>query len=681
MSNIQLGSQLFINREDDISQIQSWVSGMSQHGLSLIRLFISWDLIERSQGQWNFDQFDAAFAAAQKHDMQIVGTLMSVSPPGWMRSTRGMQDIGDLDDPAFWQAGLHYIETVVSRYASNPALHSWILWNEPSRSLSRENHRTVSAFRQFLRHKYHNDISALNRTYFHQFENFDQICEAQENNNSKLEFVSYTEDIDWLEFTCRALTEKLSEIAVLTKQLDPQHKIHINPHRISQCMSDGGQDIWQQAAICDFIGSSVHPPWHSVRFPKDRMQQSVAMFADMMRSATPDPDDLFWVTELQGGPTIFSAFEPSGPQPEDLRQWIWESAASGAKAVLFWCYNNRDDGFEAGEWALIQDNGAASKRLHAIKQTQLELEEAAALLHHAKPHQGEIGILVSSASWNLGLVEGDGDNTDNPRNRQMASDAVSGAYCLAQDLGFEIRFIHEHELKDITRLALKCLLAPSCTALDEASLDALQVFCEQGGTLIADGLFGWKHPNGRIARHRHRKLEQLFGASVGELYGGSDETATFGAHTLRALLFRIGFSASEHASAYWPDDSPSILQKKHAHGGMGTRVGTLFFQSYFINYTEEYRRIFRELLPHHIIPNAMIPYKNQDLRLRRLQHAEGEICILMNRNQKRDIEIITPQHTLLTSITGEPIKPQKLSLAANEVRIFLLHKQCIESAP
>ncbi len=672
MSKIRLGSQLFINRNDNGDQIRRWVGDMSQQGFSLIRLFLSWDLIEPRQGQWTFDQFDHVFDAAEEHGLQIVGTLMSVSPPGWMRSTRGMQDIGDLDDPDFWQAGMHYIKNVVTRYAKHPALDSWILWNEPSRVLDTNNERAVQSFRNFLKEKYNNDIEVLNKDYFQQFENFEQILNIQDASSSQLEFMSYTEDIDWLEFTCLYLSEKLEAIAKQTRTFDSVHPVHINPHRISQCMSESGQDIWQQSQICDFIGSSVHPPWHSVRFPKDRIQQSVALFADMMRSASKDPNKRFWVTELQGGPTVFSAFEPSGPKPAELRQWIWESTASGAEAILFWCYNNRDDGFEAGEWGLVQDNGKASKRLQSIIKTAEELSAAQALLDQTSPHAGEIGILVSSNSWNLGFVEGEGEDRDNPRNKQMASDAVCGAYCIAQDLGFEVRFIHEREITELDAHELGTLIAPGCTALTDECLQALQRYVDQGGHLIADGMFAWKLANGRLARHRHTELDQLFGASVGEIYGGSQAQCELHGEFFKTNLMQICFDENESCIARWDDDNVAVIKKSHQHGGSALRLGTIFFQDYFINSTDAHRHIFQHLLSASLIRPIHIPYLSQDIRLRRLKHPHGEVCIIMNNGESRSVELNVEANTAIHQLDGSILTDSQLILNKDEVRVFLL---------
>jgi beta-galactosidase GanA len=47
-----------------------------------------------------------------------------------MRISSGPQDLGPLDDPAYWELAKDYIRRICERYINHPALHSWILSNE-----------------------------------------------------------------------------------------------------------------------------------------------------------------------------------------------------------------------------------------------------------------------------------------------------------------------------------------------------------------------------------------------------------------------------------------------------------------------------------------------------------------------------------------------------------------------
>ncbi|MCI8624498.1 MAG: hypothetical protein HFG26_12685 [Provencibacterium sp.] len=135
---------------------------MHENGLTLIRLFLL-DHLEPREGEWNFERYDACFDAARQLGLRVVPTLMAVSPPGWMRRTRGPQSVADLDDPSFWEGPARgYVRKAVERYAPHPALHSWILWNEPGRVPPDTPHARL-AFQSFLKGKYEGEIEWLNR--------------------------------------------------------------------------------------------------------------------------------------------------------------------------------------------------------------------------------------------------------------------------------------------------------------------------------------------------------------------------------------------------------------------------------------------------------------------------------------------------------------------------------------
>ena len=275
--NIELGSQLFINRRDDPETIRKLVKQFAESGLKVIRLFLFWDYVERFENDWDFSQFDACFAQAEESGVRIVPTLMPVSPPGYMCISTGVQDIGDLDDPVFWNKAMEYVRLTVQRYRKSPALHSWILWNEPTRHIRRTEH-SVRALRNYLRMYYENDIEAVNKLYYNRVSDFEEIEKNYRTQVENLSFRGYAESTDWTRFCCHNLCEKLSDIRDEIRKLD-DHPIHVNPHDVGRNIIAGGQSVWQEAKVVDFIGCSSHPSWHSTRFAKERLHQSVSMLA------------------------------------------------------------------------------------------------------------------------------------------------------------------------------------------------------------------------------------------------------------------------------------------------------------------------------------------------------------------------------------------------------------------
>ena len=56
---VELGSQIFVNRDDSPETIRTWVRRFDEAGLRVIRIFLFWDHVERREGVWDFTQYDA----------------------------------------------------------------------------------------------------------------------------------------------------------------------------------------------------------------------------------------------------------------------------------------------------------------------------------------------------------------------------------------------------------------------------------------------------------------------------------------------------------------------------------------------------------------------------------------------------------------------------------------------
>ena len=287
-------------------------------------------------------------------------------------------------------------------------------------------------------------LNYIMQRVFRQYASFDQIGREQ-TRGSGLEFRSGVVTLDWYRFTVDDLMQRLSDLADVIRRLD-DHPVHVNPHNIGLSVLAAGQSIWREAEIVDFLGCSAHPPWHSLHFPADRITESIACFAQLMRAATPAEDGKFWVSELQGGPTLYSAGRPSGVDRRSMTQWLWTCVGTGAEATVFWCFNQRSGGFEGGEWGLLGVDGEASPRLLASQAVSEQIRRASNDLDQARHPDCRVAIVIDEASEMLALIDGCSDDFADWRNRQAYMQGVCGAWMWAHDMGHEVTFLHHHDL-------------------------------------------------------------------------------------------------------------------------------------------------------------------------------------------------------------------------------------------
>ena len=550
---------------------------------------------------------------------------------------------------------MEYVRRTVQRYHASPALHSWILWNEPTRHIRKTEH-SIRALREYLREYYAGDIEALNKLYYNRYSDFDEVEKNYKTQVENLSFRGYAESTDWTRFTCYDLCRKLSDIGEEIRAWD-DHPIHVNPHDVGRNIIAGGQSVWQEAKVVDFIGCSCHPSWHSTRFDKERIHQSVSMFTDLMGSATRHPDKLFWVTELQGGNNIFSGIRPMSPTRDDIARWIWLGLGCGAEKIVFWCFNTRNEGFEGAEWGLLGFDGRPSPRLEATTEICRILEREQELLRRVRPAAPQVYILHGESSWILSDVEGEGEDPRNPRNRMLASDAVAGAYQMCQDLGLQVGFVNEDMILEGALPEGAVLLAPSVFACRDGVCEALEAFVRRGGTLIADQMFGIKDEYGRIRYERSETLERIFGVrqrDLGVLNG--PETWQTEDLTCNAWFMRMeGEALGAAVLGQFSDGAPALLRERCGEG-TAVRIQTTFFQRYGLYHEPESLCCLKSLLEGaYKLPACRLDAPSDTLTAKLLSDGDDHVFMLFNTaDEVREAAVTVPEGAEVRWLTEAP---------------------------
>lgn len=669
------GSQLFINRQDHPEFLRAQVRLMHAHGLRLIRLFSFWDQVEPWPGVWIWEVTDAIFAEAAALGMGVVPTLCAQTPPGWWWTSRvgSCQDVADLTDPGIRAAGLAYIRAYVGRYARHPGLHSWIVWNEASMTVPVTS-ATVHAYRLYLAETY-TDIASYNAMHYRQYQYFSEI--VLESNGDGPIIQTSVDRLDWMRFSVNFLMHIVADFTHEIRAHDGQHPVHVNPHLVGSCMFRYSQSLWQIAEQMDFMGTSAHPVHHSTRFPLNRVVQSLGLFCSLTRSATRDPNGRFWVSELQGGPSIFGAARFGSVSPGELRTWLWECIGQGSEAIVYWTFTGRNSDGESGEWMLLDQRGQPSRRLRESAQCVAMIDQHADLFDRLGTPRPQVMVLDSEATSMLGYVCGQGESVSEPRCRERGTDAIAGAYSLLDDLGLDVAFTSEPRLAEPATLAgIDVLILPDSQALEPATAALVAAFVARGGWVIADGLVGWKTPSNR--------LDPLTGAALGVLFGAEleDLDPTPGPITLEteagpvpgwlAELSLATISPETEVLARWDDERIAATAKFYASGGRAVRLGSFFFQRYAAHHEPAIRDFIAGLLP----PQLSLRVQEDGVRLRfRPLPDGGGLYFAINTNGHPARALLPPGDyrelaSTLAELTALPAAIAAIELQPQQVRIL-----------
>ena len=314
--------------------------------------------------------------------------------------------------------------------------------------------------------------------------------------------------LDWNEFGRYYQAQLIESLADIVRQIDPVHGTHTNPHALLGNLSGSGYDLPAWRPALSALGVSLHPAWHfGLLRSRDQYALGAAYMCDMVRgSFEPKP---FWVTELQGGPNIYSGNQPLCPEPEDITQWLWTAIGSDARRVVFWCLNARPYGVESAEWAMLDLQNRPSERLIAASRVADAINAHPDFFAGAKTAGTPITLILSLETMALQLQYGE-------PNAHLIE--LMGLYETLQEMGIPVRIKHIDDFSWSAASGNKELvILPHVSALSAGQAEKITSFVKAGNTVLATGLSGFFDPHDRVWSMAGFPLREAFGGQYKEV--------------------------------------------------------------------------------------------------------------------------------------------------------------------
>jgi len=519
---LRIGSEFFLNRTDTKADVDRQFQMMHATGLTLVRIFIIWDDIERTPGVWDFHRYDWIYDAAARNGIQIAATLCAEDPPGWMGKTPFYHGKLNVNDPANRSAAAVYLEKVVGHFKNHPAQGIWLLMNEPIEVDDTEA-ATFHRFGDWLHAKY-GSLGNLNRVWFHPLKSFTDAAITKDQLNGY--WTDYHAVIDWRDFTLDDLINELAWVKRSVEAIDPEHPTHFNvvrpigdtigfPAGVDPWTASPGRtnlDAWRMKSVPDILGVTMHRTMRPST-PESDYGELYAYRLDLIAGASKaSPPKPLWVTELQSGNNIFTGEFPRDETPGDLTRRIWDSYGAGARAVIFWLWNPRNLGTEGGEWALVNLDGTPSDRVPAVKAVTETLEKNR-WLSEARPQAAKAAILYNREAEVLMSLDGRLQHREGE-----ITEALLGCYLALHRAHVPTDFVDLDQLKSGELQKYDVLYIPYSYALDDQAIDALKNYVSRGGTLWADGLTGLKNATGEVRNTIPGGMADLFGFEAVDIH-------------------------------------------------------------------------------------------------------------------------------------------------------------------
>ena len=648
-AQLHVGTEFFLNRTETKDSIEKHFRIMHENGLTLARIFVIWDDIERAPGNWDFQKYDWIYDAAAKNGIKIAATLCSEDPPGWKKRTPFYHHYTNLDNPEYRADAAVYLDKVVSRYKTHPAQGIWLLMNEPNKYDT--DAATFAAFGRWLEKK-NGSLDELNKHWFRPQTSFSSVTITPE------QLSDYWTDpqayVDWKEFNVDNLIDVLLWIRGRVLAIDPNHPTHFN---VTRPVGDAeGQDVWKEKQVPDVLGVTMHAAWaFPADTPESEFGERYAYRLDLIANASlSEPSKPFWVTELQSGPTLYTGIFPLKTTPQDLSRWMWDSYGAGSNAVIFWLWHPRDYGTEGGEWGLVSADGSPTVRLPAVKAVADVLRDNPSLAK-AHPQPARVAVLYNREAEIVNNMDGRKQERQNE-----VEESLFGCYLALLRAHIPSQFVDLDQLKKGEVNKFSVLYAPDSYAIDDQGLASLKDYVKQGGTLWADGLLAWKTETTHVRPTVPGGLTDLAGVEADDIYPVQAATpySVTAQNELGGELWKLPLQL-KGAEVVRRDNDGDPFAVRHQFG-----KGVVYYFSSAV--TLAYARRGNPIVQQWIIEPAAGEKEKMPVQLieardkvifRGLIGPEGPIAILSNWGESQKIVVrFQGLHKVRNAVTGETLQ-------------------------
>ncbi len=469
--------------EKDLANIRSL-------GFTDIKYWVQWRWSHREENSFFFDDTDELMDLAEKYALRVTINTIFDATPSWflekypdckqIRSDGAVvepyvsscRQLGGMPGPCYnHDAGIaerkKFMEAVVGRYRSHPAMFMWDVWNEPEQChIHRDPNRGTQVcycsacrekFIRYLNGKY-GTLDALNRIWGRCYTHWGQI----ELPRTTETFGDY---IDWREFQLDTMTAEAQWRLDTVRRLDPNHTayLHVVPNTSRIFNAVTGVDDFAIARMCDVFASTnfAGPVWSTMTTSAAEGKTAYNVECHIGTGST------------NMHPRIVSA--------EDIVRDFVPQIGMGLRGFMFWQYHAETLGFESPAWGCAKPDGS----IGSIGRS------AEAFFSRLKPYTDEI-MAVPAPKAQIAVWKG--------RKNELFHYSVYGnlhsfggtfeAYINSlYRMNFRCRVVDDAAI--IGGLGeTKLLILPVCYAMSQELADAVDEFVRRGGTVLCEAHLG-----------------------------------------------------------------------------------------------------------------------------------------------------------------------------------------------
>jgi beta-galactosidase len=518
-------------------------------GINTVRMGeFSWGLCEAAEGKYDFAWLRRVMDLMAEAGIKVVLGTPTAAPPIWL--TKKHPEILPLDERGlplsdgtrlafclnsdlFWDYSRKIVRAMAEALGDHPQLVAWQLHNNAGLHSLQPcfNPETRRDWHAWLKAKYE-DIGRLNELMGLRF--WGQL--VTDWTQVPMPMVSPAPHnpallMDWRRFCSDTIVAYLRMQADLLRELTPGAPVTSNMRVFGHQV-----DLFDMAGVLDFVSLNSDATIQS-RPAVNACEIDYLRSLKKTGSRTPGDKEGFWVMEQRAGHVNWQEVN-SLVRPGVVRLFAYQVMSRGADGVLYFFWRQPRIGTEKFYGAILTHSGRGDNRVYQeISQIGEEVKRLAPALEGTKV-VAETCILYSHENdWSLSLPRQPNAHFSLRHHVQLFHSAL-------HDRNLAVDFARPCD--DLSRY--KVVFAPSLSLLSGGEADALRIYVQNGGMLIATC-------NSGLVDEHHIAADTGFPHDMTDLFGL--EVAEFDpivAEHENHLAFKGSFHATHaHRARLWCD--------------------------------------------------------------------------------------------------------------------------------
>jgi beta-galactosidase len=457
-------------------QIKADIAIMKSAGFNVVRMGdLSWDSFEPADGKFDFGWFDRLLDQMREAGIRVVMDIPGSPAPIWLHRAHPGVDIvnqdgvrlppaerymDDISDPDYRRCVHRLAETMLKRYAKNPAILAIGYDNEIGNgfmSYSKADHRR---FIVWLRKKY-TTIENLNRAWATQrwsrrLSSFDDAEIPLQNGPGPAERY-----LDLHRYWSDVTIENLMDLERLRRQYMPD----------TPTLSNLWDYAWRRGF--DYLSSyKEYASYGAMGFYAGGAIDGTFQIM-MTKGALPTP---VWLNEFTAGGGGWYG------DPGRSRMLAYVTLLAGAQGIMAWTFNSHAGGEEQALFGLVDHDGLPSWKVKEWGQIAADFKTLSGY-GFPRYYQPEVAIAYSFESAIASAPNGP-SSTTRQYFKTGYSDQVQAAFEPLYKKNIDAAVINiAHE--DLGKYRL--VVVPALYLMDPASAHAIRDYVENGGTVLMTG--------------------------------------------------------------------------------------------------------------------------------------------------------------------------------------------------